>query len=223
LRKVSRSSIVLACIAAIFAGLVYLFAWSSIFSVSTIAVTGAPTSESKSAILAMANVLPGEKLARVEPRSIASRISAITWVESVDISRNWINGHVGITVVPRTPTAYFNGSTIDSTGTLFQLPGFSGGNLPTVSAANPKIGLAAIALFQTLPSTFKAEVISLSARDTSNFLLHLTMDGRDLQIAWGKNEKTALKIDVINSLLALPENKNIRKIDISAPHAPIVK
>jgi hypothetical protein len=49
------------------------------------------------------------------------------------------------------------------------------------------------------------------------------MDGRDLQIAWGKNEKTALKIDVINSLLALPENKNIRKIDISAPHAPIVK
>ena len=171
----------------------------------------------------MANVLPGEKLARVEPRSIASRISAITWVESVDISRNWINGHVGITVVPRTPTAYFNGSTIDSTGTLFQLPGFSVGNLPTVSAANPKIGLAAIALFQTLPSTFKAEVISLSARDTSNFLLHLTMDGRDLQIAWGKNEKTSLKIDVINSLLALPENKNITKIDISAPHAPIVK
>jgi cell division septal protein FtsQ len=223
LRKVNRSSLVLAGIAALFAGLVYLFAWSSIFSVSSIAVTGAPTSDSQSAILTMANVLPGDKLARVEPRSIATRISAITWVKSVDISRNWINGHVDIAITARTPTAYFNGSTIDSTGTVFVLPGFAGGSLPTVSAANPAIGLAAINLFQTLPPSFKAEVTSLSARDTSNFLLHLTMDGRDLQIAWGKNEKTGLKIDVINSLLALPENKNIKKIDISAPHAPIVK
>ena len=210
-------------IAAIFAGLVYLFAWSSIFSVSTIGVTGAPTLQSKNAIIAMASVRPGEKMARVEPRAIATRISAISWVKSVDISRNWINGRVGITVTPRIPTAYFNGSTIDSTGTLFQLPGFSGASLPTVSAANPKIGLAAIALFQSLPTTFQSEVTSLSARDTSNFSLHMTVDSRDLKIAWGKNEKTALKIDVIRSLLALPENKNIRRIDVSAPHAPIVK
>jgi cell division protein FtsQ len=223
LRKVNRSSALIAGAAAIFAGLVYLFAWSSIFSVSTIAVTGAPTPDSKAAILAMASVTPGEKLARVEPRSIATRITTLAWVKSVDISRNWINGHVNITVVPRTPTAFFNGSTIDSTGTVIVLPGFAGGALPTVSAANPAIGLAAIKLFQNLPAPFKAEVTSLSARDTSNFLLHLTVDGRDLRILWGKDEKSALKIEVINSLLALPENKNIRKIDISAPHAPIVK
>ena len=223
MRKVNRSSFVIAGAAALFAGLVYLFAWSSIFSVSSIAVTGAPTTESKNDILTMANVLPGEKLARVEPRAIATRISAITWVRSVDISRNWINGHVGISVTARTPTAYFNGSTIDSTGTVFVLPGFTGGVLPIVSAANSKIGLAAINLFQTLPPSFKAEVTSLSARDSSDFLLHLMVEGRDLQIAWGKNEKTNLKIQVINSLLALPENKNIKMIDISAPHAPIVK
>jgi cell division septal protein FtsQ len=223
LRKLKRSSVVLAGVAAIFAGLVYLFAWSSIFSVTTVAVNGAPTSESKNAILTIAAIAPSEKLARVEPRSVAARISTIQWVKSVDISRNWINGHVIISVEPRTPTAYFNGSTIDSTGTVFTLPGFTGGNLPVVSAANPAIGLATIALFQTLPSTFRSEVTSLSARDTSNFSLHLTVDGRDLQVAWGKNEKTALKIEVINSLLALPENQSIRKIDISAPHAPIVK
>jgi cell division septal protein FtsQ len=220
---VNRSSLVISGIVVIFAGLVYLFAWSSIFSVSSIEVMGAPTSDSKSAILTMAGVLPGEKLARVEPRSISTRIAAIAWVKSVDISRNWINGHVRISVTSRTPSAYFNGSTIDSTGTVFMLPGFAGGSLPTVSAANPKIGLAAINLFQTLPTTFKAEVISLSARDTSNFLLHLSFEGRDLHIIWGKNEKTPLKIQVINSLLALPENRSIRKIDVSAPHAPIVK
>jgi len=206
-----------------FAGLVYLFAWSSIFSVSTINLSGAPTPDSKSALLKVTQVSPGEKLARVEPRAIATRIMAITWVESVDISRNWISGHVDIKVAPRIPTAYFNGSTIDASGVVFALPGFSGGNLPTVSAANSKIGSAAIALFQSLPSTFKSEVTSLSARDTSNFAIHLTVKGRDLQVAWGKNEKTSLKVEVINSLLALPENKNIRKIDISAPHAPIVR
>jgi cell division protein FtsQ len=223
LPKVNRFPLAITIVGIAFVGLVYLFAWSPIFSVSTITLTGAPTPESKSAILKVTEVSLGEKLARVEPRSIATRIKAIAWVESVDISRNWISGHVDIKVSPRTPTAYFNGSTIDGAGVVFTLPGYSGGNLPKVSAANSQIGLAAIALFQTLPSTFKSEVTSLSARDTSNFLIHLTFEGRDLQITWGKNEKTSLKIEVINSLLGLAENKNIRKIDISAPHAPIVR
>lgn len=207
----------------LFAGLVYLFAWSSLFSVSSVTVTGAPTPDSKSAIMDLVHIATGEKLARVEPRAIATRINSIAWVKSVDISRHWVSGHVQIAVTPRTPTAYFNGSTIDSTGKIFVLPGYLGGDLPTVSATQPKIGLAAIALFQSLPTTFKSEVTSLSANDGSSFLLHVRIDGRDLQIAWGRNEKTALKIQVIEALIALPENKNIKRIDVSAPHAPIVK
>lgn len=221
--KISRVTTLSALAILLFSGLVYLFAWSSVFSVTSISIEGAPTPESKNAISQLVHVVPGEKLARVEPRAIATRIESIDWVRSVEISRHWLSGRVEILVVPRKPTAYFNGSTIDATGTVFQLPGFSGGNLPTVSAAHPKIGLAAIALFQSLPSTFKAEVTSVSAHDTSNFSMHITVDGRDLQIAWGKNEKTALKIQVIDALLALPENKNVNRIDVSAPHAPIVK
>lgn len=223
MRRVSRFSVATSIVAALFAGLVYLFAWSSIFSVSTVTVTGAPTPDSESAVISLVNIPAGEKLARVEPRAIATRIDSIDWVKSVDISRHWLSGHVVIAISPRIPTAYFNGSTIDSTGKVFVLPGFQGGNLPTVSAAHPKIGLAAITLFQSLPDSFKSEVTSLSAHDSSSFLLHLTIDGRDLRIAWGKNEKTALKIQVIKALIALPENKNIKRIDISAPHAPIVK
>jgi cell division septal protein FtsQ len=223
LLKLSRFSVVTSIIAALFVGLVYLFAWSSIFSVSSVTVTGAPTPDSEAQVMQSVNITPGEKLARVEPRAIATRLDSIDWVASVDISRHWLSGHVEIAVSPRIPTAYFNGSTIDSTGKVFVLPGFSGANLPKVSAAHPKIGLAAIALFQSLPDSFKSEVTSLSAHDSSSFLLHLTIDGRDLQITWGKNEQMALKIQVINALIAIPENKNIRRIDISAPHAPIVK
>jgi cell division septal protein FtsQ len=223
LRKISRFSLATGAAAALFVGLVYLFAWSSVFAVSTVTITGAPTSDSKVQIAQSIDIAPGEKLARVEPRAIATRLDSIDWVQSVDISRHWLSGHVEIAVTPRSPEAYFNGSTIDSTGKIFVLPGFSGGNLPTVSAADPAIGLSAVALFQSLPDSFKSEVTSLSARDSASFLLHLTVDGRDLQIAWGKNEKTALKIQVINALIARPENKNIKRIDISAPHAPIVK
>ncbi len=207
----------------LFAGLVYLFAWSSLFSVSSVTVTGAPTADSKSAIINLVHIAQGEKLARVEPRTIATRIHSIDWVESVDISRHWLSGHVQIAVTPRTPSAYFNGSTIDSTGKVFVLPGYLGGHLPTVSAAQPKIGLAAIALFLSLPTTFKSEVTSLSASDNSSFSLHVRIEGRDLQIVWGRNEKTTLKIQVIETLIALAENKNITRIDISAPRAPIVK
>ena len=223
MRKISRFSVATAAAVALFAGLVYLFAWSSIFSVSTITVSGSPTADSKSQVLERLDITPGEKLARVEPRAIATRLDSIDWIQSVDISRHWLSGHVEIVVTPRVPTAYFNGSTIDASGKVFQLPGFSGAHLPTVTATDPKIGLAAIALFQSLPATFKSEVTSLSAHDTASFVLHLTIDGRDLQIMWGENEKTALKIQVISALIALPENKKIKRIDISAPHAPIVK
>jgi cell division septal protein FtsQ len=223
LRKFTKIPLAGILVAALFAGLVYLFAWSSIFSVSSVSLTGAPTPESKNSILKLAELTPGQKLARVEPRAIARRITHLPWVKSVEISRNWINGKVEIVITPRTPTAYFNGATIDASGTIFTLPGFGGGDLPRVSASTPQLGLSAITLFQGLPKDFKSQVISLSAHNDSNFAMQVSLNGREIRVLWGKNEKSDLKIQVIKALTALEENKNIRRIDVSAPHAPIVK
>jgi cell division protein FtsQ len=223
LRKFTKIPLAGVIVAVLFAGLVYLFAWSSIFSVSSIAISGAPTPDTQSTILKIADLSPGQKLARVEPRAIAHRISHLTWIKNVEISRNWINGKVAIAITPRTPTAYFNGATIDASGTIFTLPGFSGGDLPRVSASTPQLGLSAITLFQGLPRDFKSQVISLSAHNDSNFAMQVTLNGREIRVLWGKNEKSELKIEVIQALTALEENKNIRRIDVSAPHAPIVK
>jgi cell division septal protein FtsQ len=209
--------------AALFAGLVYLFAWSSIFSVSSIAVTGAPTSETQKVIAQISDVVAGQKLARVEPRAISHRIEQLAWIKKVDISRNWVNGKVSIAVTPRTPTAYFNGSTIDASGTVFSLPGFTGGALPQVSAPTPRLGLSAISLFQDLPGDFRSHVNSLSAHNDSNFAMEISLEGRAIKVMWGKNEKNSLKIQVIKALLTLDENRNVLRIDVSAPHAPIVK
>ena len=186
-------------------------------------LTGAPTPDTEKTILQTAGVTPGQKLARVEPRAIAHHIENLTWIKSVEISRNWINGKVAIAITPRTPTAYFNGSTMDASGTVFTLPGFNGGELPRVSASTPELGLSAIALFQGLSPEFKKRVISLSAHNDSNLSSKKRHLHRKVRVLWGKNEKSELKIQVINSLIALEENKNIRRIDVSAPHAPIVK
>jgi cell division septal protein FtsQ len=223
LRKVSKFPIVIALVVALFAGLTYLLAWSNIFTVSSIALDGAPTAASKETISKVADLRTGDKLARVEPRAISHRISDIDWVESAEISRNWITGEVLVAITPRTPTAYFNNQVLDASGKVFILPGFSGAELPRVSASTPELGLVAINLFQNLPESIRADVLSLAAYNESNFSLKVLREQKQLQILWGPNEENELKSQVIDALLALPENKNIRRIDVSAPHAPLVK
>jgi hypothetical protein len=66
-------------------------------------------------------------------------------------------------------------------------------------------------------------VISLDATNESSFNLRILRDGRAISISWGENEQNELKLKVIDALLAKPENKKIQRIDVSAPHAPIVK
>jgi hypothetical protein len=47
--------------------------------------------------------------------------------------------------------------------------------------------------------------------------------GRNIKVTWGSTKEIELKVSVYRALIALPENKNIRRVDLSAPHAPIVK
>lgn len=210
-------------LAALFAGLVYLFAWSSIFTVNAIRVIGAPTKEARQLIETTSTLKVGEKLARVEPRSTAQRVESIEWVQSALISRDWISGEVSITVSSRIPTAQFKGEMIDSSGSIFTLPGFDPIALPKVAASTPALGVQAIELFKSLPEDFSAKVTLLRAVSESNHIIYLVDQGRDIRVQWGKNEETALKVEVFTALKALDENAKIRQVDLSAPHAPIVK
>ncbi len=223
MRKNRSIPIAATTLIALFAGLAYLLAWSSIFTVSAVAINGAPTDASRKTISEVVNLNVGDKLARVEPRAISRRISDIEWVEDAQISRNWITGQVTVEITPRTPTAFFNDKVLDASGKVFSLPGFEGGELPRVAASTPELGLVAIDLFQALPTSIKSNVLNLAAYNESNFSLRVLRQDRELQILWGANDQNELKAEVINALLALPENKKIRRIDVSAPHAPIVK
>lgn len=208
--------------------LAYFLGWSSFFSVKQIEITGAPTTKVQAEIEQKSQIEAGQQLARVNPQSVARRIEKLAWVKDVSISRDWLSGVVAIEISPRQPLAFFNsdqvpGQTIDEDGQLFSLPGYSNPDLALISAKNPDSALKANELFTALPENFRKNITSMIATSTNTFTLNSTLEGRDIRIRWGDNQDMALKISVINSLLKLPENKEIKLIDVVAPHAPIVK
>ena len=191
-------------------------------------IVGGPTTAVEAEIEKRSQVEVGQQLARVNPQSVARKIEKLTWVKDVAISRNWLSGAVGIEISPREPLAFFNsdqvpGQTIDEEGELFSLPGFKNPDLALISAKSPESALKANELFTQLPENFRKNITSMMASSTNTFTLNSTLEGRDIRIRWGDNQEMDLKISVINSLLKLPENKQIKVIDVVAPHAPIVK
>ena len=218
----------LAILVALLIVLAYFLGWSSFFSVKKIEITGAPTTKVQAEIEQKSQIEAGQQLARVNPQSVARRIEKLPWVKNVSISRDWLSGVVAIEISPRQPLAFFNsdqvpGQTIDEEGQLFSLPGYSNSDLALISAKNPDSALKANELFTALPENFRKNITSMIATSTNTFTLNSTLEGRDIRIRWGDNQDMALKISVINSLLKLPENKEIKLIDVVAPHAPIVR
>jgi cell division septal protein FtsQ len=219
----SRRSLAASITVAVFVGATYLLAWSPVFEVSTITIQGAPKVVSSAVIVRASKISLGDKLARIEPRSIDNRLAEINWIESADLSRNWISGEITISITPRIAVGLYKGRALDSSGKIFDLPGKAPDQLPVVTAASAELGLNAIELFRELPLSIRENLISISASNKSSIWSVEMREKRKLLVQWGSLEELALKVRVYKALLALPENKLVSKIDLSAPHAPIVK
>jgi cell division septal protein FtsQ len=200
----------------IFAVATYVLGYSTLFTVSSVEIIG-----SNSAINSGVSV--GQKLARVEPRAIAAKFETLDWVESADVSRNWISGKVTIQLTQRTPIAIFNNQVIDSTGKSFQLRSAPSKPLVQIQAGDLQAAVSAVEFFTSLPEDLKSALTVVKVRSTGAFVLEIENAGKNLEIRWGTNSDNELKIKVYKALLALPENSAIKRVDVSAPHAPIVK
>lgn len=205
------------------AGLAYLLGWSNAFTIKDVSYVGASTKSSEQTIKTLTNLNVGERLARVEVRKISARINTLPWVKSVDISRNWISGSVSISVTSRIPIATFNGQLMDASGKRFDLPGGFKLKVPSVFARDPKSGLAAIALFTKLPTDFSTRTSAFTAKSPENIFFNILEGKRTLLVVWGAGTEIELKLKVYKALLALPENRKIKKIDLTDPYSPIVK
>jgi cell division septal protein FtsQ len=206
-----------------FAGLVYLFAWSPVFTVRSIETTGQPKEVSAQSIISRSHIVIGAKLSRIEPRSAEKALTELSWIRDVSISRNWINGKVSVAITPRIAVGLYKDKALDSDGEIFDLPGEVPKGLPVVSASSPQLGLSAISLFTHLPSDIRENLVSLSASSDSSISSWQLWHGRSIKVMWGSSEQVDLKVSVLKALLELPENKSIKRVDLSAPHAPIVK
>ena len=202
--------------AVVLAAATYVLGYSSLFTVSAVDVVG-----SKNQINPGISI--GQKLARVEPRAIASNFETLDWVESANVSRNWINGKVTIELTERTPVAIFNNQVIDSTGKSFALRSEPSSPLVQIQASDLEAAVSAVSFFTSLPEELKSALTVVKVRSTGALVLEINNAGKNLEIRWGTNSDNELKLKVYKALLALPENSAIKRVDLSAPHAPIVK
>ena len=198
------------------AGATYVLGYSSFFTVSSVEVVGSTKAINT-------GIIKGQKLARVEPRAVATRLEKLNWIESVDISRNWINGKVVVELNQRTPIATFKNQVIDSTGTSFVPQGARPEGLIEIQAGSTEDATKAVNFFTQLPEELKSSLTVVKVRVSGAFVLITENNGKKLEIRWGTDSENELKLKVYKALIALPENAEIKRVDVSAPHAPIVK
>jgi cell division septal protein FtsQ len=190
--------------------------YSTLFTVSTVEVVGSTRPLNT-------GITKGQKLARVEPRAIATRLEKLDWVKSADVSRNWINGRVVVELISRTPIATFENKVIDSSAASFVPQGIKPDGLIQVQAASLEDAKKAVNFLMQLPEELKSSLTVVKVRGSGALVLISQNNGKAIEIRWGSNSENELKLKVYRALIALPENANIKRVDVSAPNAPIVK
>ena len=194
----------------------------------------------------------GDPLARVDRRAIASRLRELLWVENIKLDRRLLSGEVRISVIPREPIGRITTSTsasVDSVGFLgadleiFYLPrsavdkAISSGEtnwgaIPEISFLGEFQGGASKTndvirqdIKNLLQSLIKSEfdVKEVVAQSPTELSTKLSKSGKTLDIFWGSVNELSLKIDVLDRLMALKENKRARYFNLSNPVSPIVK
>jgi cell division septal protein FtsQ len=202
--------------AAVLALASYTLGWSTLFTVSSVEVKG--TNQ-----FLPQEIKVGEKLARVEPRAVAARYEKYAFVREAQVSRNWISGKVTISITTRTPIATFNNQGIDELGKAFIIKGKLPASLPRIQAGTLEDAVTAVEFLASLPEEIKSGLKILKVQSTGAYVLEVDVAGRKVQVRWGIGTDNELKAKVYKALLAQPENALLKRMDLSAPHAPIVK
>jgi len=194
----------------------YALGWSTLFTVSSVEVKGTDQFLPQS-------VKVGEKLARVEPRAVAATYEKFAFVKDAQVSRNWISGKVTISITSRTPVAIFNNQAIDDSGKAFVVKGQLPADLPQIQAGTVDIAVTAVGFMTTLPDEIRSKLKVLKVRSTGAYVMDVDVQGRKVEVRWGFATDNELKAKVYKALLEQPENAKLKRMDLSAPHAPIVK
>jgi cell division septal protein FtsQ len=219
----SRTRMALAFTFIIIVSAAYVLGWSSLFTVKQVVVVGAPNPSETFTI--EHSVQLGGKMARLESHTLTKSLKKYTWLDHSSVTRNWLKGIVTVRVWTRTPIAQFENHLVDDMGVVFDLPSVDTSHLPSITGSNSISAKFAVSVLTGLPARLQSQVTGILVHGSDSAILSIkdpTLK-RTLTVAWGDQTDMSLKVQVYQALIALPENSTITQIDLSAPHAPIVK
>jgi cell division protein FtsQ len=203
----------------------YLFGWSSVFEIRTIQVSGIAESKTLSTkkIMKKSGIKVGDKLARVNAGSVARALSAYPEVAGVEINRRPPHA-VEIAITVREVDIAFasrNGKFLlgDRNGVTFVESSRPPRGVPII-AGDRRFIRDAMSIYDALPEKIRKRVVRMELPSKASITLSLR---GGLNILWGGIGDQGAKLTVLEALLAAPENKKARFIDIATPLTPTVR
>ena len=237
IRKLRRLFILLLAITLI-SGSSYLLGWSSVFTVSKITVEGTSSRAEIFRKLSSDSIelAVGSKLARIETRAIKRSIGMLEWIDEVNVSRDWFDKSINVSVrekkaVAKAITTKNGLINFDVSGEIFKPISASQQSIQerlplVITEGNDSVQLASVASLLAQMPTQMADLIlnlkSISVANSGYIQMETKVNELPLRIDWGLVSDIDLKIEVLNALLKLPENKRIKRVDLSQPELPIV-
>ena len=221
----------------VFALLAFILGWSSVLTVKEISFTGAPQSYlgdlvAKQVAKTVPDLRLGEPMARMNLPALSKGIASVPWIEKSSISRNWFTGKIKITLTTRTPVATItsnNGEVkyLDASGYEFTEPlPFPGLAQVTLGSEDAGTRLAASKFIRMMPADLLVAMRSLFVAGPDQITMKSEIDGKVLTINWGSSKNAAeisAKVQVLRTLISMPENAKISTVDLANLRAPVVK
>jgi cell division septal protein FtsQ len=236
-KRFKRLSITLS-VTLLIAGSAYLLGWSSFLSVSSVSIQGSEANLIINSRLIQSGVQPqvGSKLARVDIRAIKQSLTELDWIADADISRNWFSKQIKIDVIERVAIARSISSqntliNFDSSGSIFTPTSATQiamqNKLPQVTTqSSTKADLSSVAkLLNQIPADLNylvRELESISVSKSGSIIMNTRINANLVRIIWGRAEEVGQKSTVLTALLKLPENQQIKQVDLSQPSSPII-
>ena len=226
----------------LFAALAYVLGWTNVFAVKSFEVVD-ENPDRKNVIektLDLASQV-GKPIARIDRRELNGKLRNLTWASQVDLSRNFVTGKVTLAIEPEVVMARLNSSWTAAPGQIpFLAEDLSviyvnqdeanflevsellkkGSVLPEINMGSEDDQLKG-SLRDLVAKLNQWTILGINAPDGGNISSTLILDGRQLEVYWGNVKELDLKLEVLNRLLELKENRRAKSFDLSNPLSPI--
>lgn len=210
--------------------LAYLLGWSGLMTIDQIKVSGLSKTQKVSNLTAkevikLSGIKIGQPIARVNASSVKRKLLALPQILDVKVNRKLPSSvliELKMRKVEIAVTASGGGFLIgDASGVTFAKVNKVPRGVPIIKTSTSKLLLSqTLLIFQSLPTKIQNRVISIDAKTRDSITFNLT---QGVEIIWGGSQEQDLKIEVLNALLADPNNNKVKNFDISSPLAPTVR